>query len=91
MQQSPHPRSDETNSLEPLGVDAEPASTLFSVSIRTWRRWDAMERCPRGYSLGKKRIWRLSDLRAWASLGFPRRADFERLMAENGETNAAQK
>ena len=90
MQQRPLPHSDEANRVEPLAVDAESAAALFSSSLRTYRRWDASGRCPRGYSLGKKKIWLLSDLRAWASMGFPRRSDFERMMAEREENNAAQ-
>lgn len=90
MQQSPLPPTDDTKRVEPIAVDAESAAAIFSSSLRTYRRWDAMGRCPRGFSLGKKRLWRLSDLRAWASLGFPRRSDFERLMAEREENSAAQ-
>jgi len=55
-----------------IAVDAQTASRMFSVSLRTWRRWESSGRCPRAFRIGKRTLWRLSDLRAWADEGFGR-------------------
>ncbi len=46
-------------------------------SLRTWRTYDAGGRCPRGFRVGGRKVWRIDDLRAWAEMGFPGRQDFE--------------
>ena len=69
--------TDPPTAIEPLAVGAEDAAQMFGVGLRSWRRWDAAGRCPRGYMLGRRRLYRLADLRSWAAAGFPRRAEFE--------------
>ncbi len=68
---TPHPTK--------LAVDAKAAAGAVSVSLRTWRRWDSSGKCPAGFSIGGRRLWRLCDLELWASLGFPERRTFEAL------------
>ncbi len=68
-----------TPRLTKLAVDAKEAAVAVSVSLRTWRRWDSSGKCPKGFSIGGRKLWRLCDLELWASQGFPERAAFEAL------------
>ena len=71
-------------SAAPLAVDAAEAARMFSVGLRTWRRWDSSGKCPRGFKIGGRVLWRRSDLETWAAMGFPDRAEFEaRVKAES--------
>jgi hypothetical protein len=72
---------------EAVAVDANRIVTeIFpDFSLRSWRRWDTAQKCPRGFTVGGRKVWRVSDLKQWAEWGFPDRATFEaRLRAENG-------
>ncbi len=66
-----------TKYTTPLALDARAAAEEFSVSLRTWRRWDSSGKCPSGFKIGGRKLWRRSDLESWASQGFPERTDFE--------------
>ena len=69
--------STKTQQPEPLAVDARGMSKLVPFSIRTLRRMDAAAKLPRGFKLGARKLWRVSDLRLWAEWGFPERQEFE--------------
>ena len=64
---------------EPLAVVASRiVSEVFpDFSLRSWRRWDSAGKCPLGFKVGGRKVWRVSDLKQWAEWGFPDRADFE--------------
>ena len=73
---------------EAVAVDANRIVTeIFpDFSLRSWRRWDSAGRCPRGFMVGGRKVWRVSDLKQWAAWGFPDRATFEaRLRGKKGE------
>lgn len=63
-----------------LAVDAKRivAEVFPDLSLRTWRRLDSSGRCPRGLSLGGRKLWRVTDLERWAAMGFPSRDEFEK-------------
>lgn len=87
---APHaPADSASGNLAPLAVDAAGAAQLFSVGLRTWRRWDSSGKCPRGYGIGGRKLWRRSDLDRWAALGFPDRAAFEARQTAEREGVAA--
>ncbi|HOA52222.1 MAG TPA: hypothetical protein PKI05_08185 [Thermogutta sp.] len=65
--------------MEPVAIQGKSIRIVFpDISPRSWARYDAAEKCPAGHMLGGKKMWNVADLRAWASLGFPDRATFER-------------
>ena len=66
-----------TQQREQLAVDARGMSKLVPFSVRTLRRMDAAGKLPRGFKLGARKLWRVSDLRLWAEWGFPERKAFE--------------
>lgn len=66
-----------TQQPEQLAVDARGMSKLVPFSVRTLRRMDAAGTLPRGFKLGARKVWRLSDLRLWSDWGFPERQEFE--------------
>ena len=63
--------------IETLLVDAEDAAALCGKSVRTWRTWDALGLIPRPVRINRSTLWRLDELKAWASAGCPRRAEWE--------------
>ncbi len=69
-----------TRQPDQLAVDARQMSKLIPFSVRTLRRLDAACKLPRGFKLGSRKLWRVSDLRLWADWGFPDRAEFEARM-----------
>ena len=54
-----------------LMVGAKTAARITGVSFRTWCRLDATGRCPAPVRIGKRVLWRLSDLAAWTAAGCP--------------------
>ncbi len=67
-------RSDEPT-ITQLAVGAADAAAMMGVSPRNWWRWHAAGRTPPSFKVGGRRLWRVSDLRAWAESGFPRRTE----------------
>lgn len=71
---------------DPIAVDAEYIcrEVFPSWCVRSWRTLDYGGKVPRGYTIGGKKLWKTDDLRAWAAMGFPSRAEFEERMKVNG-------
>ena len=73
-----HKASKETTpTIEPLALDIRQVSKIVPFGIRTLRRMDAAGLMPRGFKVGGRKLWRLSDLKLWVQWGFPSRAEFE--------------
>lgn len=70
-------RSNTNDSL--LAVDAKRiVSEVFpDISLRTWRRLDAIGGVPAGFFVGGRKLWRISDLKLWAEWEFCKRHEFE--------------
>ena len=62
---------------ERLAVDVQQMAQMVPFSIRTLRRMDSAGKLPRGFKLGGRKLWRVSDLRLWTEWGFPERQEFE--------------
>ncbi|MCZ6653576.1 MAG: hypothetical protein O7D91_11180 [Planctomycetota bacterium] len=69
-----------TQQSEALAVDVRGMSKLVPFSVRTLRRMDSSGKIPRGHRVGGKKLWKLNDLKLWATLGFPDREEFEARM-----------
>ena len=54
----------EAGRAAPLALDAARiVSDVFpALSLRGWRELDARGKCPRGFFVGKRKLWRVSDL-----------------------------
>ena len=84
-----------TKTLQPeaVTVAAKAAAPMFSLSVRSWRRHDSSGRIPRGFKIGGRKVWRVSDLERWARWEFPDRARFEKRLAieasEKGRRNGS--
>ena len=66
-----------TQQPEQLAVDVRQMAQMVPFSVRTLRRMDSGGKIPRGFKLGARKLWRVSDLRLWAEWGFPERREFE--------------
>jgi hypothetical protein len=53
------------------------AAFWASVSLRTWRSWDAGGLVPRPLRIGGCTLWNLRELRAWRDAGCPPRDEWE--------------
>ena len=62
----------------PLAVRAAEAARLIGVKSRHFRALDSSARLPRGLRLGRAKIWRVDELRAWLAAGCPSRDEWER-------------
>ena len=85
MSSNPHTEA-ATPAVAPLlvGVEDIVRMKLLPTSVRTWRRLDAAGQVPQAIILGRRKVWRLSDLRQWAELGCPDRQAFEAAAARDG-------
>ena len=63
----------ESRPVEGLLLKAPAAAVLCSVSLRTWRAWDAAGRIPLPVRVGRSTFWRADELRAWVAAGCPDR------------------
>ena len=61
----------------PLLIDACECSRLIGICKATWWGLDASARCPAALRVGKRKLWRFSDIQRWCELGLPARAAFE--------------
>ena len=66
-----------TEKPEQLAVDVRQMGKMVPFSVRTLQRMDAAGKLPRGFKLGGRKLWRVSDLRLWTEWGFPERKEFE--------------
>lgn len=64
-------------SIEPLLVDSAGAARLLNISRRYFLQLSEKGSCPQPIYLGKRRLWRISDLQRWVLQGCPSRKDFE--------------
>jgi predicted DNA-binding transcriptional regulator AlpA len=72
--------SDSPPAPEPLAVGAREAARLLGVALSTFWRWDSSgELGPRGVKKCGRRLWALSELRAWVAAGMPRRSEWQAL------------
>ena len=60
-----------------LLISARAAAELCGKSLRTWRTWDAAGSIPRSVRIGRSRLWRVDELRAWIDAGCPNRCEWE--------------
>jgi predicted DNA-binding transcriptional regulator AlpA len=61
---------------QPLLLDAANAAALCSVSLRTWRDWDAIGRCPAPIRFRRNLRWSRRELEAWVDAGCPDRLEW---------------
>ena len=64
-------------SVEPLLVSVEVAAKMCSLSKRYWLQLDDQGRIPQPIHIGKRKLWKVSDLQKWVSMGCPSRQEFE--------------
>lgn len=70
-----------TNAIRPLAVGLEEASAIVGVSARSLRLW-AVQRRVRSVKLGRRLVFRISDLEQFLEEGL--RTQKEERPAENG-------
>ena len=60
-----------------LAIDVRGIAKLVPFAVRTLRRMDSGGKLPRGFKVGGRKLWRVSDLLLWSEWGFPDRGEFE--------------
>lgn len=64
--------------IEPALVDAKSAAEIVGLSRRYFLTADAGGRIgPRSVKIGRRRLWSVAELRAWAAAGCPFRTAWE--------------
>lgn len=66
-----------STTLRPLAVDARRLAKLLSLGLRTVRTLDAAGKLPTPFRCGNRKLWDVSDVRAWMKAGAPDRATWE--------------
>ncbi len=66
-----HRRERDPLGIEPLLVDANGVAALLDVSLRHVRSMRARGTLPAPLSIGRRRVWRLAEIRAWVAQGLP--------------------
>jgi hypothetical protein len=54
-----------------------PGGLFPAISPRSWARYDTTGKCPAGFRVAGRKLWRVADLQEWADMGFPSREAFE--------------
>lgn len=57
--------------IEPLLVDANGVAALLDVSLRHVRSMRARGSLPAPLGIGRRRLWRIAEVRAWVAAGMP--------------------
>ena len=63
--------------LEPLLLSAAEAAQLCGISRSAWWGLRAAAKLPQPVHLGRRRLWRRSELEAWIAAGCPTAATWE--------------
>lgn len=61
----------------PVAIGAKAAAKMFSVSLRSWERWNCSNKIPAPTSLGGCRRWDRAELLLWWKNGTPVRHIWE--------------
>jgi predicted DNA-binding transcriptional regulator AlpA len=72
------------SAIEPLLIGAEVAGRLCGVSEATWWRMHAAARVPSPVKVGRKTLWRITELREWVAASCPGRQVWDALRKQNG-------
>lgn len=64
-------------SPRPLAVDARRLAKLLCLGLRTVRTLDAAGKLPTPFRCGNRKLWDVSDVRAWMRAGAPDRAAWD--------------
>jgi predicted DNA-binding transcriptional regulator AlpA len=64
-------------SLRPLAVDASRLATLLSLGLRTIRTMDAAGKLPTPFRCGNRKLWSVTEIKAWIAADAPDRAEWE--------------
>lgn len=59
--------------VEPLCVDARDLAVLLGISPRHVRAMKARGALPEALRIGRRRLWRVEEIRAWVTAGMPPR------------------
>ena len=76
-QEEPTFTSVDQGELQPFLVDAKSAANLLSISRAMLHRLNVTGRLPRPVHLGRRVLWRVSELEGWVNAGCPNRDRWE--------------
>lgn len=63
----------------PLAVGAADAGRMLGISRSSWLAMVSGGRAPGGIRLGRRVVWRVSELSDWLKAGAPGRDDWDRM------------
>lgn len=49
-------------------LDARGLETMTGIKASTWRYWAYLDKGPRSFKLGRRRLWRTTDVKKWIAL-----------------------
>lgn len=69
----------EFGSSDLLAVDSRGVAELLGISASMVRKLDASGRLPSALRLGRRKLWRVSEIRSWLERGAPTRDAWEEM------------
>jgi predicted DNA-binding transcriptional regulator AlpA len=54
--------------MEKEYVSAEDLEQMTGTPASTWRYWASIDQGPKSQRIGRRRVWKLSSVRAWLEL-----------------------
>lgn len=71
-----------TGSPGMLAVDAAGIPKVLPISRALWLKLDSQGRVPRGFKLGRRRLWDIDELKRWIAAGAPSAERWARMREE---------
>ena len=69
---------------QPLLVDCREAAALCGVGRTLWLDLDQRGRIPQGFKLGRRKLWRVDELKSWVAAGMPNREKWATMQQVGG-------
>ncbi|MCH8824237.1 MAG: hypothetical protein IH984_12130 [Planctomycetes bacterium] len=62
-----------------VGISAKTVCAMFDVSLRSWLRWDAAGKVPKGNKIGAAKRWDNLEINCWWNDGCKSRSEWEKV------------
>ena len=72
-EQTPANLGETPKTPQPLLIDSRQAAALCGIGRTLWLDLDQQGRVPQGFKLGRRKLWRVDEIKSWVAAGMPNR------------------